>query len=63
MFDRYCKVYLLPDKTKAGKKKTTTRKKTLQPEWEEILEVFDILNDPHINVILYWTPGEAGRIL
>lgn len=36
---RYCKVYLLPDKTKHGKKKTKTRKKTLNPEWEEILEV------------------------
>ncbi|XP_057306003.1 uncharacterized protein LOC130644420 isoform X3 [Hydractinia symbiolongicarpus] len=36
--DPYCKVYLLPDKTKHGKKKTKTRKKTLNPEWEEILE-------------------------
>lgn len=36
--DPYCKVYLLPDRTKAGKKKTRTRKKTLNPEWDEILE-------------------------
>nr|XP_047128562.1 uncharacterized protein LOC100208668 isoform X4 [Hydra vulgaris] len=35
--DPYCKVYLLPDKTKKGKKKTKTKKKTLDPDWEEVL--------------------------
>lgn len=36
---RYAKVYLLPDKTKGGKKKTKTRKNTLNPDFDEILTV------------------------
>lgn len=35
--DPYAKVYLLPDKTKGGKKKTKTRKNTLNPDFDEIL--------------------------
>ena len=38
MSDPYCKVYLLPDKTKRGKRKTKIRKKTINPDWEEVLE-------------------------
>ena len=36
---RYVKVYLLPDKTKASKKKTKVKHKTLNPEWNDIIEV------------------------
>ena len=35
--DRYVKVYLLPDKTKGGKRKTKTKKNTLTPDFDEIL--------------------------
>ena len=31
----YCKMYLLPDKNKKTKKKTTPRKGTVNPFWEE----------------------------
>ena len=37
--DRYVKVYLLPDKTKGGKRKTKTKKNTLNPDFDEILTV------------------------
>ncbi|KAK3699302.1 hypothetical protein QZH41_018419 [Actinostola sp. cb2023] len=35
--DPYVKVYLLPDKTKGGKRKTRTKRHTLNPEFDEIL--------------------------
>ncbi|GBP28101.1 Synaptotagmin-like protein 4 [Eumeta japonica] len=35
--DPYVKVYLLPDKSKAGKRKTKVKKNTLHPEFEETL--------------------------
>uniref|UniRef100_A0A673M6L1 Synaptotagmin-like 2a n=1 Tax=Sinocyclocheilus rhinocerous TaxID=307959 RepID=A0A673M6L1_9TELE len=37
--DPYVKCYLLPDKAKYGKKKTCVRKKTLDPAYNEILQV------------------------
>jgi len=36
--DPYVKVYLLPDKSKAGKRKTKVKKHTLNPLFEEILK-------------------------
>ena len=39
LFSRYVKVYLLPDKTKTSKKKTTHRRKTLNPQWNETIKV------------------------
>jgi synaptotagmin-like protein len=36
---RYVKVYLLPDRSKAGKRKTKVKKHTLNPLFEEILKV------------------------
>lgn len=38
-FYRYVKCYLLPDKTKLGKRKTTVKKKTFNPTYNEILRV------------------------
>jgi hypothetical protein len=38
---RYVKVYLLPDRSKAGKRKTKVKKHTLNPLFEEILKVQD----------------------
>ncbi|XP_078372421.1 uncharacterized protein LOC144656073 isoform X3 [Oculina patagonica] len=35
--DPYVKVYLLPDKTKGGKRKTRSKKNTLNPDFDEIL--------------------------
>ena len=36
---RYVKVYLLPDRSKSGKRKTKVKKHTLNPLFEEILKV------------------------
>jgi len=36
---RYVKVYLLPDKSKSGKRKTKVKKHTLNPVFEEVLKV------------------------
>lgn len=35
----YVKVYLLPDKSKSGKRKTRVKKHTLNPVFEETLKV------------------------
>jgi len=39
---RYVKVYLLPDKSKAGKRKTKVKKHTLNPVFDETLKVKQI---------------------
>lgn len=36
---RYVKVYLLPDKSKSGKRKTRVKKHTLNPIFDEVLKV------------------------
>jgi hypothetical protein len=36
---RYVKVYLLPDKSKSGKRKTKVKKHTLNPVFDETLKV------------------------
>lgn len=38
-FFRYVKVYLLPDKSKSGKRKTKVKKHTLNPVFDEMLKV------------------------
>lgn len=37
--NRYAKVYLLPDRSKSGKRKTKVKKHTLSPMFEENLKV------------------------
>ena len=39
MCNRYVKVYLLPDKSKSGKRKTKVKKHTLNPVFDETLKV------------------------
>ena len=39
LFFRYVKVYLLPDKSKSGKRKTKVKKHTLNPVFDELLRV------------------------
>jgi Ca2+-dependent lipid-binding protein len=39
LFFRYVKVYLLPDKSKSGKRKTKVKKHTVNPIFDEILKV------------------------
>ncbi len=48
--DPYIKTYLLPDKSKHSKKKTTVKKKTLNPVFKETLKVCFYLT------ILWYTP-------
>lgn len=37
-WDRYVKIYLLPDRSKTGKRKTRVKKHTLNPIFDEILK-------------------------
>ena len=39
LFFRYVKVYLLPDKSKSGKRKTKVKKHTINPVFDEVLKV------------------------
>lgn len=41
-FCSYVKAYLLPDRSKGGKRKTKVKKNTLNPIFEEILKVVPI---------------------
>lgn len=43
--NRYVKVYLLPDKSKSGKRKTKVKKHTLNPEFNETLKVSISIRD------------------
>lgn len=43
LFSSYVKVYLLPDKSKSGKRKTKVKKHTLNPVFEEVLKVSTII--------------------
>nr|XP_053656523.1 synaptotagmin-like protein 5 [Cherax quadricarinatus] len=43
--DPYVKVYLLPDKSKSGKRKTKVKKHTLNPVFEEVLRFSTTMSD------------------
>lgn len=38
-FSRYVKTYLLPDKARMGKRKTSVKKRTVNPIYNEVLRV------------------------
>ncbi|XP_078258775.1 synaptotagmin-like protein 2 isoform X1 [Rhinoraja longicauda] len=61
--DPYVKSYLLPDKIKTGKKKTTVKKKTLNPVYNEILRYNvekDVLMAQTLNLSV-WHNDTFGR--
>uniref|UniRef100_A0A665TGK4 Synaptotagmin-like 2a n=1 Tax=Echeneis naucrates TaxID=173247 RepID=A0A665TGK4_ECHNA len=61
--DPYVKCYLLPGKTKLGKKKTTVKKKTLNPTYNEILRfkvTMEVLKTQSLNISV-WHNNTFGR--
>ncbi|XP_030294440.1 synaptotagmin-like protein 2 isoform X6 [Sparus aurata] len=61
--DPYVKCYLLPDKTKLGKRKTTVKKKTLNPTYNEILRfkvIMEVLKTQNFNISV-WHNDTFGR--
>eukprot|EP00112_Aurelia_sp_Birch-Aquarium-sp1_P021907 Seg60.3 transcript_id=Seg60.3/GoldUCD/mRNA.D3Y31 product="Synaptotagmin-like protein 4" protein_id=Seg60.3/GoldUCD/D3Y31 len=61
--DPYVKVYLLPDKTKASKKKTKVKHKTLNPEWNAIIEYKVSITDLRTRTLMVsiWNNDRLGR--
>lgn len=61
--DPYVKVYLLPDRSKAGKRKTKVKKHTLNPLFEEILKFVMPLNEVERRTmwISVWHSDMFGR--
>merc|ERR1719412_599861 len=61
--DPYVKVYLLPDRSKAGKRKTKVKKHTLNPLFEEILKFAMPLNEVERRTmwISVWHSDMFGR--
>ncbi|NXI46942.1 SYTL2 protein, partial [Galbula dea] len=61
--DPYVKTYLLPEKYKLGKRKTSVKKKTLNPVYNEILRykiVKDLLKNQSLNISV-WHNDTFGR--
>ncbi|XP_060912068.1 synaptotagmin-like protein 2 isoform X2 [Labrus mixtus] len=61
--DPYVKCYLLPDKTKLGKRKTAVKKRTLNPDYNEILRFkipMEELKSQIINISV-WHNDTFGR--
>ncbi|XP_074528325.1 uncharacterized protein sytl2a [Halichoeres trimaculatus] len=61
--DPYIKCYLLPDKTKLGKRKTAVKKKTFSPDYNEILRFkvpMDVLKTQNLNISV-WHNDTFGR--
>ncbi|XP_037605375.1 synaptotagmin-like protein 2 isoform X2 [Sebastes umbrosus] len=61
--DPYVKCYLLPDETKLGKRKTSAKKKTLNPTYNEILRfkiLMEVLKTQNLNVSV-WHNSTFGR--
>ncbi|XP_059207057.1 synaptotagmin-like protein 2 [Centropristis striata] len=59
----YVKCYLLPDKTKLGKRKTTVKKRTLNPTYNEILQfkiIMEVLKTQSLSISV-WHHNTFGR--
>lgn len=56
----YVKVYLLPDKSKSGKRKTRVKKHTLNPVFEETLKVIASISKSRIGFSVYVLGGGGG---
>ncbi|GFT51355.1 synaptotagmin-like protein 4 [Nephila pilipes] len=61
--DPYVKVYLLPDRTKSGKRKTKVKKHTLNPVFEESLKFHVTINELVIRTLWLsvWHSDRFGR--
>ncbi|KAL0281038.1 UNVERIFIED_CONTAM: hypothetical protein PYX00_002154 [Menopon gallinae] len=61
--DPYVKVYLLPDKSKSGKRKTKVKKHTLNPIFDEVLKFHISLNDLETRTLwlTVWHSDMFGR--
>ncbi|XP_065056875.1 uncharacterized protein LOC135685055 isoform X8 [Rhopilema esculentum] len=61
--DPYVKVYLLPDKSKASKRKTKVKQKTLNPQWNEIISYKISLVDLRLRTLMVsiWNFDRLGR--
>ncbi|XP_060527317.1 uncharacterized protein LOC132702588 isoform X2 [Cylas formicarius] len=61
--DPYVKVYLLPDKSKGGKRKTKVKKHTLNPVFDECLKFHMSLNELEIRTLwlTVWHSDMFGR--
>nr|XP_018897966.1 PREDICTED: uncharacterized protein LOC109031092 isoform X1 [Bemisia tabaci]XP_018897967.1 PREDICTED: uncharacterized protein LOC109031092 isoform X1 [Bemisia tabaci] len=61
--DPYVKVYLLPDKSKAGKRKTKVKKHTLNPVFDEVLKFHINLEDLETRTmwLTIWHSDMFGR--
>ncbi|CAL8268425.1 unnamed protein product [Merluccius merluccius] len=61
--DPYVKCYLVPDKTKLGKRKTSVKKRTLNPSYNEILRfkiLMEVLKMQKLNISV-WHNDTFGR--
>ncbi|XP_029942540.1 synaptotagmin-like protein 2 isoform X4 [Salarias fasciatus] len=61
--DPYVKCYLLPDKTRLGKRKTSVKKKTVNPTYHEILRFkvpMEVLKTQNLNLSV-WHNDTFGR--
>ncbi|KAM7374916.1 hypothetical protein PAMP_007550 [Pampus punctatissimus] len=61
--DPYVKCYLLPDKIKLGKRKTSVKKKTVNPNYNEILRfklIMEVLKTQSLNISV-WHNNTFGR--
>lgn len=61
--DPYVKVYLLPDRTKSGKRKTKVKKHTLNPVFDEILKFHVTVSELEIRTLWLsvWHSDRFGR--
>lgn len=59
----YVKVYLLPDKSKSGKRKTRVKKHTLNPVFEETLKVIASRSKNELVLVcMNWGVPKVDRI-